>query len=82
MYNQFSISNKVTILPYINLIDPMDDLMCLVKVGLNMEKTRKSLILASFDGYLTFEMPPFLNALSEKGGIGLELQIISFSNVI
>ena len=64
MHNLFPISNIVTVLPCINFINPMDDLICLVKVGLNMEKTQKSLILASFDGYLAFEMLPFLNALS------------------
>ena len=64
VHNQFPISNIVTVLPCIGLVNPMDDLICLVKVGLNMEKTQKSLILASFDGYLAFEMLPFLNALS------------------
>ena len=64
VHNQFPISNIVTVLHCIGLVNPMDDLICLVKVGLNMEKTQKSLILASFDGYLAFEMLPFLNALS------------------
>ena len=64
VHNQFPISNIVTVLPCIGLVNPMDDLICLVKVGLNMEKTQKSLILTSFDGYLAFDMPPFLNALS------------------
>ena len=64
VHNQFPISNIVTVLPCIGLVNPMDDLICLVKVGLNMEKTQKSLILFSIDGYLAFEMLPFLNALS------------------
>ena len=62
--NQFPISNIVTVLPCISFINPMDDLTCLVKVGLNREKNQKSLISASFDEYLAFEILPFLNALS------------------
>ena len=37
---------------------------CWVKVGLNRRKKQKSFILASFDGYLNYKMPPFVNALS------------------
>ena len=64
VHNQLPISNIVTVLPCIGLVNPMDDLTCLVKVGPNMEKTQISLILASFDVYLAFEMLPFLYALS------------------
>ena len=64
VHTQFPISNIVTVLPCLSLINPMDDFICLVKVGVNMEKTQKKLFLASFEGYLAFEMLPFLNALS------------------
>ena len=64
VHNQFPITDIVTVLPCIGLVNPMDDLICLVKVGLNIEKTQKSLILASFDGYIAFGMLPFINALS------------------
>ena len=43
--NQFPISNIVTVLPCISLINPMDDLICLVKVVLNREKIQQSRIL-------------------------------------
>ena len=64
VHNQFPVSNIAMVLPCISLVNPIHDLICLVKVGFNREKNQKSLILATFDGYLFFEMPPFLNALS------------------
>ena len=50
--NQFPISIIVTVLPCIILVNPMDDPLCLVKIGLDMEKKQKSLILVIFDEYL------------------------------
>ena len=55
VHNQFPVSNIVTVLPCISVVYPIDYLICLVKVGLNRKKRQKSLILASFDGYLAFE---------------------------
>ena len=62
--NQFPIKDIVTVLLCISFVHSIVDLTCLVKLGLNREKTNKSLILARFDGYLAFEMLPFLNTLS------------------
>ena len=63
--NQFPNKDIVTVLLCISFVHSIVDLTRLVKLGgLNREKTNKSLILARFDGYLAFEMPPFLNALS------------------
>ena len=47
-----------------------------------MKNTEKYLIFTSFNGLFVFKLPPFLNALSYKAGIGLEMQIISYANSI
>ena len=62
--SQFLISNLVTVFAYMNFIINRYNLLSIVNVVQNRKKTEKSSIFANFNGYLAFEMLPFLNALS------------------
>ena len=64
MRRQFIISNIVTVFAYMNFIINRYNLLSIVNVVQNMKTTEKSSFFASFNGYLVFEMLPFLNALS------------------
>ena len=64
MRRQFIISNIVTVFAYMNFIINRYNLLSIVNVVQNMKNTEKSMIFANFNGYLVFEMLPFLNALS------------------